>query len=360
MLIGNVASRKLFKISLSCLYCALVVLVPTELFVRYYLIPRQEYGYLQTDSANFPFFRLKENFSSPTVTIRSGRREFQVRGKRTRKVAFVGDSVTFGTHLRDTDSYVEQVQRIQELYDAYNFGVPGYGLPEIESVVARLAGEKCCDAIVYTFNFNDVHAGMTGLLPLLENESNRFASMDKYDGLLGGLKQLGKDHIKSLYVIKYVWSNLSLRESAPAPDGAEPRPPCYGDILEMSAEQTYQKPNRLWQPMYRDPELIAKLRDHVRALRAKVESSGGRFFVAVSYDFLFFEEGTDGTYRSIMAGVLRRSGVDVIETYPLYRTNYKECDFYADPRHLGRMGSRLLAELVHAELVEQLFDSRSR
>ena len=352
-------SRKPLKIVLYCLYCALIILVPTELFVRYYLIPSQEYGYLQTDAAKFPFFRLKENFSSPGVTVRSGRRELQDRGGRARKVAFVGDSVTFGTHLGDADSYVEQVQSIQELYDAYNFGVPGYGLLEIESVITRLAREKCCDAIVYTFNFNDVHAGMTGLLPLLENASNRFASMDEYDGWLGGLKQLGKDHFKILYVLKYTWSNLSLWKSAPAPVAAEPRPPCYGDILAMSEDETYQKPNRLWRVMYRDPQLIAKLGKQVRGLKTQVQSSGGRFFVAVSYDLLMFEEGTDETYRSIMDDVLRGVGVEVIDTHPLYREHYKECEFYADPRHLGRMGSRLLAELVHANLLKRLFEPPS-
>lgn len=348
-----------FQITLYCLYCALIIVVPTELFVRYYIIPGEDHGYLQVDSAAFPFFRLKGNFSMPGVTIHSGRREFQVRGRRARAVSFVGDSVTFGTHVGDADSYVEQVQRIQELYDAYNFGVPGYGLPEIRSVVAQLLREGRYDAIVYTFNFNDIHAGMSGMLSLLENENNRFASMDRYDGLVGRLKQFGKDHFKTLFVLRYLGSKFALRKSITEPSAVEPRLYCYRDVLAMSAGDAYEKPNRLWQVMYRDPELVAKLHDYFRQLRTMVELSDCRFFVAVTYDFLLFKDGTDEAYRSIIDYVLRSSGVDLIDTYPLYRQYYKECDFYADPRHLGKMGSRLLAEFVHANLLARLIALRS-
>jgi hypothetical protein len=362
----GIRSRKLAAIGLYLLYCAAVVVLPIELFVRYYVIPGQNLGYLQIEADQFPFFRLKESFDSPAFTVRSGRREVLPRGSRPHAVAFVGDSVTFGTHVRDVDSYVEQVQRLQQVYDAYNFGVPGYGIPEIETVVSRLARENRYNAIVYTFNFNDVHAAMVGLLALLEDSDHRFASMDRYDGPVGWLKAFGKDHVKSLYALKYFGSNLSWRtlkavfagpeaDSDPEPPRVKPQALCYDDILALSGQDTYQKPTRLWRAMYDDPQLIARLVGRLGALRQTVAAAGGRLFVAVNYDFLLFEKGTDAMYRRILDDVFHRSGVDIIDTYPLYHDHYRECGFFGDPRHPGPDGAHRLAALVNAALLERVF-----
>lgn len=336
--------------SLYVLLGVLVVLIPLELLVRGYILVRS-FSYLEVRRDEFPFFSLCERYETSGVTIRNSRREYYKRGNRPQKVAFVGDSVTFGHGAVDRETYVELMQAGQDTFDAYNFGVPGYGLPEVANVIDRIAEGGQFEAIVYTYGFNDVYPAMAGYLSLLTSSETRFATIEEFGGVKGRIKLFVKDHLKSGVLLRDMTRRVfhGTRSMVPG-DGSRG---CEEDIRVMARAAPFAQSYYALGVMYDDRELVQKLERVLVGLKRSVESSGAAFIVVIHYDYLLVERSGE-FFEAAMDGVLARGKIRYVDTYPLYRDGFRTCGFYSDPTHLGVAGQRRLSNLVQEEVLASL------
>lgn len=236
-------------------------------------------------------------------------------------------------------------------FDAYNYGVPGYGFVEVEDTIdGALAENGPFDIVVYTFNFNDIHPMTVGYLSLLKSGENRFATLDDYQGAYGSVKLFAKDHFKSFFVFRDLFANRSVlaAEQGSVLDAIlakEPPIQCYDDLVRETGFGEHRQLLYLWGQMYRDPLLIERLADRLVAMRSRIERGSTEFYVLVFYDFHIME-GDGIFFMEMINGILADAGVRVVDTYPLFKRNYRECDFYSDIGHPGKLGNRLISELA--------------
>ena len=76
------------------------------------------------------------------------------------RIVFLGDSVTFGEGVHDSDTFVERVgrglsTRLSRPIEVYNFGVGGHNTSDARWVWQRYAHHLKPDLVVYTFVLND-------------------------------------------------------------------------------------------------------------------------------------------------------------------------------------------------------------
>ena len=76
------------------------------------------------------------------------------------RIVFLGDSVTFGEGVHDSDTFVERVgrglsTRLSRPIEVYNFGVGGHNTSDARWVWQRYAHHLDPDLVVYTFVLND-------------------------------------------------------------------------------------------------------------------------------------------------------------------------------------------------------------
>ena len=76
------------------------------------------------------------------------------------RIVFLGDSVTFGEGVHDSDTFVERVgrglsTRLSRPIEVYNFGVGGHNTSDARWVWQRYARHLDPDLVVYTFVLND-------------------------------------------------------------------------------------------------------------------------------------------------------------------------------------------------------------
>tara|TARA_Y100000588_G_scaffold35920_1_gene34596 strand:- start:2144 stop:3313 length:1170 start_codon:yes stop_codon:yes gene_type:complete len=76
------------------------------------------------------------------------------------RIVFLGDSVTFGEGVHDSDTFVERVgrglsTRLSGPIEVYNFGVGGHNTSDARWVWQRYARHLDPDLVVYTFVLND-------------------------------------------------------------------------------------------------------------------------------------------------------------------------------------------------------------
>jgi lysophospholipase L1-like esterase len=86
----------------------------------------------------------------------------QVAGGSGKRVVFVGDSNTFGTHAKADATFVEVVDRLLPDVAAINLGVPGYTSHQGKLVLDRYLPRLKPDLVVVSFNFNDRRYVMPG------------------------------------------------------------------------------------------------------------------------------------------------------------------------------------------------------
>jgi hypothetical protein len=264
------------------------------------------------------------------------------------KIAFVGDSVTFGSGVNDHENYVEFIQRKQLHFDAYNYGVPGYGIIEVEETVENIIKDNF-DIVIYTYNFNDIHPMTVGYLSLLMKADTRFASIDQFQGNWGIIKLFLKDHFKAAFVFRDLILNKSifLMEKISQEAVFEDEPPvmCYDDLVIHMKNEGHQQLLSLWEKMYSTPLLLEKLNDRFSSMNSKTTSAHVDFFVLVFYDFHIMEQ--DGQFfHEIINDVLARSKVKTIDTYSFFERYYKECTFYSDIGHPGKLGNEQFGEFI--------------
>lgn len=316
--------------------------VAVEWFCRKFIISKN-FLYFQVEADRFPFFRLKDDYKENGVTIREGRRELAPRGGRKHKIAFVGDSNTFGVGAADESSYPELLQSLQFSWDVYNFGVPGYGLPEVGAVVNRITREGRYDIVAYNFNFNDLLVAMSGYLPLLSTEENRIRIVDDFQGKYGRVKLFAKDHLKSMFLIR------SLLEQKG--DG-EKTGPKKTDTCPSSSWAASEPPiiYSYFDKLYSDEGALTKAAKYLQQMKDSVQAKGSRLVVFLHYDFPFFTSLSDVSIRRAKS-LLQSLQIDYWETFPIYSQHFQECEFYSDPGHLGALGNRHLAIELKKRLV---------
>ncbi|MDH5730275.1 MAG: SGNH/GDSL hydrolase family protein [Gammaproteobacteria bacterium] len=345
---------KSIALSILVLSSFLVSIVVLEVSVRVLIIPfsLKKLEYFSIENGKLPFFKLVEEFHSDTINIIHGRRELAKRGDRAHRVAFIGDSVTFGSGVNDEKSFVEQIQTGQNIFDAYNLGVPGYGLPEIESVVNTMQ-HKAYDAVVYTFSANDSYTAMAGLLPLLTNNSNRFLSIEDFQGGYGLIKQFTKDHFKSLILIKSAIGQLNIddKQSTIVNSETSNHLNCYETKKFHAHSQAIQTNYQVTNQIYSNPVYLNSVKKRLRRIRDRVKLIGSKFILSAAHDFPMVDNN-NRLFNIALQNIALDLTIPFIDTFDVYSQNYKQCGFYVDPGHPGVLGSTLLAQKIISELSE--------
>ena len=335
------------------LVTVLVFAVFLEIAVRKILLPKG-FRYIEVTSDQFPFFRVIDSYKDGAITIRDHRREGLPRGDRKRRIAFVGDSVTFCANTYDSGCFVEMIQEKQGEFDVYNFGVPGYGLSEIDVVVRDILKKGHYDYIFYLFNINDVHSAMPVQLALLEDGRHRITSLNYYSGWRGRLKQVLKDSYKTPFYLNYARSvylgqsptkggQMDLRSPSslksasfvPTTGGCE-----EGYFEKLRNDPFTQNVFPVWKKIYSDENVREHVRETLLSLRKEGSLRGSEFLVAPFYDFSIMDDPSESVLASFSNNFQTAFSLNSL---PLFKGHYRECRFYADPGHLARVGNEYLA-----------------
>ncbi len=357
--------RKLLAFSI----VGLLIVGALELFVRGVILPR-DFSFLEVTPGQFPYFQLVEEYKAPWVTVKNRRREALPRGERQHRIAFVGDSVGFCATVSDENCFVEQIQKRQDHFDTYNYSVPGYGLLEVRSSVEKALEQKSFDTVVYVLNFNDIYPAQAVLLSLLSTPETRFASVDDYGSRRDKARGFVKDNFKLLPTAKYLagivgpalarrlsnepTNETNLDANLPAEQAVQPSLSCHEQVVEElergPSAYLYKRVYPAWQKMYRDPELLSRLATVLKEMKASANKKGARFLVVPFHDLVFFLN-QDRSINNILLGLLKKQGIDYLDTYNAMENDYKACGMFRDPGHPGWYGNRILGREILNELV---------
>ena len=126
---------------------------------RYESDPRDYFGtaHTVTHTTNSLGFRGNE---FPLQENRDGQIEPSGARPDSLRIVFLGDSVTFGEGVHDSDTFVQRVgqrlgTRLGRPVEVYNFGVGGHNTSDARWVWQRYARHLDPDLVVYTFVLND-------------------------------------------------------------------------------------------------------------------------------------------------------------------------------------------------------------
>lgn len=331
-------STLLAVVGLVLLYGAL------ELWVRHSIAIRG-FSYIRVHPDRFPYYSLVDSYNDGEITIRNSRRERLPRPPRRYQVAFVGDSVTFGIGVSDKDLFTELLQAKQSLYNVYNYGVPGYGLPEVAAVIDQITKTHQFDLIVYLFNFNDLFPTMPGTLSLLQRPKYRFASLDEFQGLYGQLKLFTKDHFKAIFAVPY-FAETGLHQISQLLATRKPKRSgdCYEDHRSLLESEKYRKFYGIVGDMYANARIQQRLQEMFTHMKSKVENAGGRLLVLLHPDLYFFEHPSSPIYD--MEKTLIATGINYVNLYFFFEPQYRNCGQYYDATHPSSQSHRSLSDLL--------------
>lgn len=138
------------------------------------------------------FATLYKGHESRTNSLGFRGPEFATAGAEARRVAFLGDSVTFGNAIPYEDTFPALLQdrftRAGEAAVAWNCGVPGYDIENLAILLERRVLPLRPDLVVYVFVFNDVEPNlMSGNIP----EDARIDTLGEYPLRSATLQWLG-------------------------------------------------------------------------------------------------------------------------------------------------------------------------
>lgn len=121
--------------------CELVVRIarrpPRALWQQYHRLYRSDpvVGYTLTPLWQGQF---NDGYAQGKITVNSlGQRDDEPSTGSKHRILLLGDSFTFGALLDQSDTIDKQIERLSTDIDAYNLGVPGYGLPAIIETLKR-------------------------------------------------------------------------------------------------------------------------------------------------------------------------------------------------------------------------------
>ena len=118
--------------------------------------------------------------------------EWPAREPGSKRVVFLGDSVTFGNAIDEPDTFPrlldEHWQRDGVKAHALNAGVPGYNAGNVATVLENRIAELAPDLVVYVFVFNDIEVNpMTGNIP----QDSRIDTLSEYPMRSATMQWLG-------------------------------------------------------------------------------------------------------------------------------------------------------------------------
>ncbi len=349
----KVQRRILFYVLYSAGVCFLVLLA-TEFFVRTYLLKRINLNLpIRLNQDGSPLYSLIESDSA--LSIRNGRRELATRGQRNRRVMFVGDSATYGSiQIQTAQIFTELMQSGQDVFDAYNFGVFGYGLPEVASVVDKISRSVNSDVVFYLYNFNDAYVAMPGYLSALTSPNTRIARLDEYDGWGGKLVTFLKDHIKTVFVLNDLWQRL------PSNSRGLGEKSSIANTDSENCYDVYPKTTRVYElqrKLYSDETTLVKIEAYFRSMKSRLASRKIPLLVMLHFDYQHLVDPNKHFGKSL-ENILRKTGIEYIDSYPFYHAHFRECGFYMDGSHLGELGNRYVAEFVQDHLLSRFFTNK--
>ena len=319
-------------------------------------------------SGERPFFQMADSVSYLPQSRFRMRRPAGPRGTRPRKVAFIGDSVTYGINLEINETIAEQVQKQASRWDTYNFGTPGFGIPEVQWAIEDLGRSHGVDSIIYVFNPNDLYDAMPVLLSLLRKPSERFASYESYASNWGIVKSLAKDYFKFPFAFYYYWTmrhvagpffqasqKLFTYEAAvvapPAGAAAPAAAPMsrdercvYSPMVPKQENDHYVRTYPVAGKMLNDSAFVKRLNAALARMSTTAHQRGMRFAVAAFYDKVY-PDYHDAKLHDVLAAAVKPE--EWIETYSTFAAHYDDCGFYiSDTAHLAPKGTKLFAEAV--------------
>ena len=332
-----------------------------EWFFRLAILPRPR-AYFETSYFDLPHHRLIEQYSGIDLTIANHRRFVAHSQPRPHKIAFVGDSNTFGSGLADSQVLANRLQASQTLFDVVNYGVPGYGFFDYLAVINGQFQTGEFDLIFLTICQNDVYPASAGNLALLTGTDERLVHFNDYDGsTYGVLKRLLFDHMKLLYFALSSWIDI-LRQSGQPEDANERTETAIhkesvdgaltlADLREASAVGSHAKTYRIQRNIYTDPEVTEKISEMLASLKDAAEAKGAKILFAPQYDFLHYEISPD-PFRSTYLKVFETCDCDYLDLFDVHAPHYRETGYFVDPGHPGPRQILRTRDHLHEKLRE--------
>ena len=305
--------------------------------------------YLEPNEGGKPNHRLVDTFIGEDITITNGRRETLKQKEpleTLRTVAFVGDSVVFGSGLPDNLVLANIIAKQMPSIQVLNFGVPGHNLNDYEHTLKSLKPNSI-DLVILQITPNDITIAVAGFLGLLYEHDHTITHYDEFsDDLIDKMKLLFQKHWKSAYV----FGVLVKRYSRNARSENE-RDKAYKEfsgkkcIDEISKEynENSKKLNDFLDLAYRNETkrtlFVTKLLtivDHIENhLKAEV-------IIIPNFGFHTFDSknnsGFAGLFNSVEVRHLNNKFFD-----PNYHSTWQECGYFADNGHPGELYNKTLA-----------------
>ncbi|MBI1859968.1 MAG: hypothetical protein HYR96_03500 [Deltaproteobacteria bacterium] len=340
-----------------------------EFVTRFWILKIAPPGFV-IHSTERPFFQMAGSIPYRSDSHFWIRRPVKDRGHRPKKVAFIGDSVTYGINLADHETISEALQKMSTTWDTYNFGTPGFGIPEVQWAIDDLGSHGGFDAIVYVFNPNDLYDAMPVLLSLLRNPSERFASYEAYASQWGVFKSLAKDYFKFPFAFYYYWTmrhvagpfyqasqklfRFDASVGSPSAGGVAPAPApppsshseqcVYSPMVPPAENDHYTRTYSVAGKMLHNPLILSRLKEALSLMSETAHRYGVHFSIAAFYDKVY-PDYKDSTLRDVLASVVRPD--EWIETFPTFLNHREDCGFYiSDTAHLAPRGTKLFAQDV--------------
>lgn len=344
--------KKFVAIAGLAIFCAGLI----EVIFCYLILP-QNFLYYESSYRKFPHFWLKSSYRAGVVQIENGRRQVRsaavLEGLGDAKVggakgvAFVGDSVTFGWGVAQSNTLPQQIaDRLPDRL-VHNYGVPGYGLLEYRRVVEDRIAPGQFAHIVVTLVSNDVYPASVGRLPLLIRGGETITYWPLHEkGLIGYAKYLLFRYFKTGYfVLLQLRPQPERRE--PVPDAGQNEPPAQCGARLRRENLDYREIFDRQQAMYTDRQVRAGLDAGVADLAAAIRRKGAEPVFVLNYYLGHLIEGP-GAYRDSMRAAVAKAGAPLLDLHEplLAALAGNECRYFADPGHPGPAHNAAIAEAV--------------
>jgi lysophospholipase L1-like esterase len=234
----------------------------------------------------------------------------------TRRVAVLGDSITFGYWVAEEDAFPHQLERLMSGAEVLNFGVPGYNLEQEAEILRERALAFSPDIVIVALCLNDLEGAESYEHGLVMDRRVRTASLAgrAYEALLG----------RSLLLS---WIEYRRAEHAARREFVKARDPWAGPLYAAT-------------PTQQEDALAARFRTIASLLE-----SGGKIpgLVAVFPTFGGrFDRYRHTDFHRIAARAAAEAGLGVVDLIDCFR-GYDFRDVRVDVVHPSPLGHRVAA-----------------
>ncbi|WP_143814649.1 SGNH/GDSL hydrolase family protein [Magnetofaba australis] len=322
------------------------------------LLPGQR-GYFRSSSQALPHHWLVEEFPGTEITIRQGRRVTPQPQGRSQRIAFLGDSITFGNGLPNGLTLPSLTAGEQSRFHADNYGVTGYSLVDYVQVAKRLPQDRYRYAVV-TLTPNDAYPASPFFYALLVKPDERITLYESYQpGLAGWVKSALTQYLPIGYAAMVIGRSVYQRltssgQGAVAESGGgagEIAPQyCYDEMAALA--QSHLREHVAQQQIYANPGVRQRYVQWLMRLRDALRARGAEPVVILNYSFHQLERGAE-PYRKFVQDLLGQAGVAYLDLYEQHRQNRRQCGYFVDPGHPGEAQNRFVAKELSAWLLQR-------